>query len=126
MIDGGRRGRSDPIGAKAVKQGVDVAWLGEREGALGAVVSNRKAQEFGRDGMGFQKVETGKAKDEIVVVVAILVLDAKSSTTRTNEMGRDTWRNRQGVEVSRKSDSGKRETRRRFESLPVSFKPYMV
>ena len=77
MIDGGRRGRLDSIGAKAVKQGVDVAWVGEREGALGAVVSNGKAQEFGRDGMGFHEVETGKARDEIVVVVAILVLDAK-------------------------------------------------
>jgi hypothetical protein len=27
--------------------------------------------------MGFHEVETGKARDEIVVVVAILVLDAK-------------------------------------------------
>ncbi len=54
-----------------------MAWVGEIEGALGAVVSDRKAQEFGRDGVGFDEVETGKARDEIVVVVAILVLDAK-------------------------------------------------
>ena len=41
----------------------------------------------------------------------------KSSTTRTNEIGRETWRNRHGVAVSRKPDADKRETRRRFESL---------
>ncbi len=77
MIDGGRRSRLDSMRAKAVKQGIDVAWVGEREGALGAIVINGKAQELGRDGMGFYEVKTGKARDEIVVVVAILVLDAK-------------------------------------------------
>ncbi len=77
MVDGGGRGWLDPVGAKAVEQGVDVAWVGEREGALGAVVSDGEAQEFGRDGMGFHVVKTGKTRDEIVVVVAILVLDAK-------------------------------------------------
>ena len=77
VIDGGRRGRLDSIGAKVVKQGVDVAWVGEREGALGAIVSGGKAQEFGRDGMGLDEVKTRKARDEIVVVVAILVLNTE-------------------------------------------------
>jgi hypothetical protein len=65
-----------PVGTKAVKQGVYVGRR-EREGALGAVMSDRETQKFGRDGVGFDEVETGKARDEIVVVVAMLVLDAK-------------------------------------------------
>ena len=77
MVDGRGGGRLDAIGAKAVKQGVDVTWVREREGALGAIVSEGKAQEFGCNGMGFDYVKTGKARDKIVVVVAILVLDAK-------------------------------------------------
>ena len=40
-------------------------------------MSEGKAQEFGCNGMGFDFVETRKARGEIVVVVAILVLDAK-------------------------------------------------
>ncbi len=36
-----------------------------------------KAQELGGNGVGFDEVEAGKTRDEIVVVVAILVLDAK-------------------------------------------------
>ncbi len=77
MVDGRGCGRLDPVGAKAVKQGVYVAWVGEREGVLGAVVSDRETQKLGRDGVGFDEVETGKARDEIVVIVAILVLDAE-------------------------------------------------
>ena len=77
MIDGRRRGRLDAAGPKAVQQGVYIAWVGEREGALGAIVRDGKAQELGGNGVGFDDVEAGKARDEIVVVVAILVLDAK-------------------------------------------------
>jgi hypothetical protein len=77
MIDGGGCGWLDPFWAKAVEQGIDVAWVGEREGALGAVVSDGEAQEFGSDGVGFDEVETRKTRDEIVVVFAILVLDTK-------------------------------------------------
>ena len=49
-------GRLETIGAKAEEQGVDVAWVREREGALGAIVSEGKAQEFGCNGMGFDSV----------------------------------------------------------------------
>ncbi len=38
---------------------------------------DREAQKLGRDGVGFDEVETRKPRDEIAVVVAILVLDAK-------------------------------------------------
>ncbi len=77
MVDGGGRGRFDLIGAKALEQSINVAWVGERESALGAVVSNGNAQELGGNGVGFDEVETVKAGDEIIVVVAILVLNAK-------------------------------------------------
>ena len=77
MVDGRGGGRLETIGAKAEEQGVDVAWVREREGALGAIVSEGKAQEFGCNGMGLDFVETRKARDKIVVVVAILVLDTK-------------------------------------------------
>ncbi len=40
-------------------------------------MSEREAQEIGSDGVGFYEVETRKARDELVVVVAILVLNAK-------------------------------------------------
>ncbi len=46
VIDGRRCGRLDAVGAKAVQQGVDIAWVGEREGALGAIVRDGKAQEL--------------------------------------------------------------------------------
>ncbi len=61
MVDGGGRGRLDPVGAKAVEQGINVAWVGES--ALGAVVSDGEAQELGGDGVGFDELETGKAGD---------------------------------------------------------------
>ena len=40
-------------------------------------MSDGKAQELGCDGVGFDMVEAGKARNEIVVVVAILVFNAK-------------------------------------------------
>ncbi len=75
-----------------MQQGVDIAWVSEREDALGAIVRDRKPQERGGDGVGFDEVEAGKARDEIVVVVAILVLVLipKSSTTKTKEIDRET------------------------------------
>ena len=76
MVDGRGGGRLETIGAKAVEQGIDVAWVRERKGALGAIVSEGKALKFGCNGMGFYLVKTRKARDKIVVVVAILVLDA--------------------------------------------------
>jgi hypothetical protein len=77
VIDGRRCGRLDAVRAKAIQQSVDIAWVGEREGALGAIVSHGKAQELGCNGVGFDMVEAGKARNEIVVVVAILVFNAK-------------------------------------------------
>jgi hypothetical protein len=40
-------------------------------------VSDGKAQTLGRDGVGFDETETGNAGDEIVIVVVMLVLNAK-------------------------------------------------
>ncbi len=77
VMDVRRCGRLDPVGAKAVQQGVDIAWVGEREGVLGAIVRDGKSQERGGNGVGFEEVEARKARDEIVVVVAILVLYTK-------------------------------------------------
>ena len=56
MVDGRGGGRLETIGAKAEQQGVDVAWVRERKGALGAIVSEGKAQKFGCNGMGFYLV----------------------------------------------------------------------
>jgi hypothetical protein len=41
------------------------------------VRDGKEAQELGGNGVGFDEVKAGKAKDEIVVVVAILVLNTK-------------------------------------------------
>ena len=60
-----------------MQQGVNVAWVSKREGALGAIVRDGKAQELGGNGVGFDEVEARKARDEIVVVVAIVVLNTK-------------------------------------------------
>jgi hypothetical protein len=60
-----------------VQQGVNVAWVSKREGALGAIVRDGKAQELGGNGVRFDEVEARKARDEIVVVVAIVVLNTK-------------------------------------------------
>jgi hypothetical protein len=77
VIYGRRCGRLDAVRAKAMQQGVDIAWVGEREGALGAIVRDGKAQELGRNGVGFDMVEAGKTGNEIVIVVTILVFNAK-------------------------------------------------
>jgi hypothetical protein len=77
VIDGGGRGRFDPVGAKAVEQSVHVAWIGKRESALGAVVREGEAQELGGDGVRLHVVNTGKTRDEIIVVVTIVVFDTK-------------------------------------------------
>jgi hypothetical protein len=65
------------VGVKAVQQGVNISWVSKREGALGAIVRDGKAQELGCNGMGFDEVEARQARDEIVVVVAIVVLNTK-------------------------------------------------
>ena len=77
VIDGRRCGRLDAVRAKAKQQSVDIAWVGEGEGALGAIVSDGKAQELGCNGVGFDMVEAGKARNEVIIVVAILVFNAE-------------------------------------------------
>ena len=77
VIDGRRCGRLDAVRAKVMQQGVDIVWVGEREDALGAIVRDGKAQELGRNGVGFDMVEAGKTGNEIVIVVTILVFNAK-------------------------------------------------
>jgi hypothetical protein len=77
VIDGGGRGRFDPVGAETVEQSVHVAWIGKRESALGAVVGEGEAQELGGDGVRLNVVKTGKTRDEIIVVVTIVVFDTK-------------------------------------------------
>ena len=77
VIDSRRCGRLDAVRAKAMQQRVDITWVGEREGALGAIVSDGEAQELGCNWVGFDMVEAGKARNKIVVVVAILIFNAK-------------------------------------------------
>ena len=59
-----------------------------------------ETKEFRGDGMGFHVVEEGKDGDKKVEVRAVVVLYAKVIPTKTKVMERETWRNRQGVEVS--------------------------
>ena len=77
VIDGGGRGRFDPVGAKAEEQSVHVSWIGKRESALGAIVGEGEAQELGGNGVRFDMIKTGKTRDKIIVVVTILVFDTK-------------------------------------------------
>jgi hypothetical protein len=56
---------------------IEASALGEREGALGVVVRDGKAQKLSSNGAGFHEVEAGKARNEIVDLVAILVLNTK-------------------------------------------------
>ena len=59
-----------------------------------------EAKKFRGDGMGFDVVELGKDRDKEVEVRAVVVLYPKVVHHQNKEMGRETWRNRQGVEVS--------------------------
>ena len=77
VIDGRRCGRLDAVRAKAMQQSVDIAWVGEREGALGAIVSDGEAQELGGNGMRLDMIKTRKTRDKKIEVVAILVFDTK-------------------------------------------------
>ena len=62
-IDGGERGRTNPVGAKAGKEGRDIPRVREREGFEGAVVVKGKAEKFGGDGVGFGVIEEGESGD---------------------------------------------------------------
>ncbi len=55
------RGRTDPVGAKAGKEGGDIAWVRERESFEGAVVVHLEAKEFGGYTVGFGVVKEGKS-----------------------------------------------------------------
>ena len=90
-IDGGGRGRTNPVGAKAGKEGRDIARVRERESFEGAVVVNVKAKKFGGDRVGFgvvkegERVETRKSKS-----LRWWYLTPKSSTTNAKTMSRET------------------------------------
>ncbi len=59
-MEGGRC-RTDPLGAKAGKEGSDIPGIREGESFEGAVMVNVKAKKFCRDGVGFSVVEEGKS-----------------------------------------------------------------
>jgi hypothetical protein len=65
-------------------------------------------------------VETKKSKS-----LRWWYLTPKSSTTNAKTMSRETWRKRQRVEVWWKPWEARWESRRSWDSLPVSFKPYI-
>ncbi len=71
-----------------MEQGVGIAWVGDRGGALGAVVRDGKTQKLGSNGVGFDEIEAGKARDVIVVISSsrFWYLIPKSSTTKTKEL----------------------------------------
>ena len=63
--------------AKTQQQGIYVAWVRERESALGAIVREGKAQKFGGNGMRLDVIDTGKTRHKKVEAVAMVVLDPK-------------------------------------------------
>ncbi len=113
----GRRGRRFDAQGSEVKPRVC-----QGHGALDAVVVEGEAQKLGRDWARLDLVETRQSSDKIVEVVAIL----KSSTAETKAIEQVKWWKRQGMRVLIKPEEDRRETRRRLESLPASFRPYMV
>jgi hypothetical protein len=52
-------------------------------------------------------------------------LTPKSSTTKTKGVERDECLKRQGLDASKKAEKTGEESRRRFESLPASLRPYI-
>jgi hypothetical protein len=64
-------------GTKASEKSGDITGIGDSEGVLGAVVSEREAEKFGGDGVGFDVVEGGKARDKKGEVGWVVVLDAE-------------------------------------------------
>ena len=76
-IDGGGRGRTNPVGAKAGKEGRDIPRVRERESFEGAVVVKGKAEKFGGDRVGFGVIEEGESGDEVIKVFAMVVFDSK-------------------------------------------------
>ena len=90
VVDGRCGGWLHTKRAKTQQQGIDVPWVKERESALSAIVREGEAQELGGNGMRLDMIKTRKTRDKKIEVVAILNLTPKSSTTRTNVMGRET------------------------------------
>ncbi len=76
-VDRRRRGRTDPVGAKAGKEGRDIARVREREIFEGAVVVDVKTQKLGGDRVGFGVVKEGGSGDKEVKVFAMVVFDSK-------------------------------------------------
>ncbi len=111
----GRRGRGLDAtkGSEAEQHGVDVPRVrqGQGQGALGAVVVEGEAQKPRRDWARLDLVEMRQSRDKKVEVV------------KTKAIGRVRWKKRQEVRLSIKLTEDRRETRRRLDSLPASFRP---
>ena len=56
-IDGEGRGRTNPVGAKAGKEGRDIPRVRERESFEGSFVVKGKSEKFGGDRVGFGVIE---------------------------------------------------------------------
>ncbi len=64
-------------GTKASEKSGDIAGIGDSESVLGAVVLEREAEKFGGDGVGFDVIEGGKARNKKGEVGGFVVLDAE-------------------------------------------------
>ena len=64
-------------GTKASEKSGDIAGIGDSECVLGAVVLEREAEILGSDGVSFDVVEGGKARDKKSEVRGVVVLDAE-------------------------------------------------
>ena len=64
-------------GTKASEESGDIAGIGDSECVLGAVVMEREAEKFGGDGVGFDVVQGGQARDKKSEVRGVVVLDAE-------------------------------------------------
>ena len=60
-VEGRGRGRTDAVGAKAGKEGRNIARVRQRESFEGAVVVKREAKKFGGDRVGFDVIEEGES-----------------------------------------------------------------
>ncbi len=103
----------DAKGAKVGEESGDISRIGDSEGMVGAVV------------VGFDVIEGRKARNKKGEVRGVVVLDAEVGHHQDKgNRARVWWKSRVGVWW--KSKYCRRETRRRLESLPGSFRPYII
>ena len=76
VYEGGGSG-GNTKGTKASEESGDIAGIGDSECVLGAVVMEREAEKFGGDGVGFDVVQGGQARDKKSEVRGVVVLDAE-------------------------------------------------